>query len=188
MFRLINKLSPNPRLQRTRSAPLRSPLSRQPLGGGSPMTRWVALHLLILAFLGACACSTGANPQVSSTRAGSHSQSESAPVVSFREYCGRMSSAMVGGEIVAPRLVNRVEPEYPADLRRERVAGRVIMQGVVTTDGRLEALEITSSPDSRLSVLALAAARQWRYQPATLRGEPVKVCLAMYADFSLHAR
>jgi hypothetical protein len=35
MFRLINKLSPNPRLQRTRSAPLRSPLSRKPLGIGS---------------------------------------------------------------------------------------------------------------------------------------------------------
>ncbi len=31
MSRLINKLSPNPRLQRTRSAPLRSPLSRKPL-------------------------------------------------------------------------------------------------------------------------------------------------------------
>jgi len=33
MSRLINQLSPNPRLQRTRSAPLRSPLSRKPLGG-----------------------------------------------------------------------------------------------------------------------------------------------------------
>jgi hypothetical protein len=32
MFRLINQLSPNPRLQRTRSAPLRSPLSRKPFG------------------------------------------------------------------------------------------------------------------------------------------------------------
>ncbi len=32
MLRLINQLSPNPRLQRTRSASLRSPLSRKPLG------------------------------------------------------------------------------------------------------------------------------------------------------------
>ena len=32
MSRLINQLSPNPRLQRTRSAPLRSPLSRKPFG------------------------------------------------------------------------------------------------------------------------------------------------------------
>ena len=34
MSRLINQLTPNPRLQRTRSAPLRSPLSRQPFGDG----------------------------------------------------------------------------------------------------------------------------------------------------------
>jgi hypothetical protein len=32
MFRLTNRLSPNPRLQRTRSASLRSPLSRKPFG------------------------------------------------------------------------------------------------------------------------------------------------------------
>ena len=32
MLPQINK-TPNPRLQRTRSAPLRSPLSRKPLGG-----------------------------------------------------------------------------------------------------------------------------------------------------------
>jgi len=36
MFRLINKLSPNPRLQRTR---LRSPLSRKPFGGLSVFRR-----------------------------------------------------------------------------------------------------------------------------------------------------
>jgi hypothetical protein len=35
MSRLINQLSPNPRLQRTRSAPLRSPLSRKPFGAFS---------------------------------------------------------------------------------------------------------------------------------------------------------
>ncbi len=32
MFALVISLSPNPRLQRTRSASLRSPLSRKPLG------------------------------------------------------------------------------------------------------------------------------------------------------------
>jgi hypothetical protein len=36
MFRLINKLSPNPRLQRTRSASLRSPLSRKTLDAKIP--------------------------------------------------------------------------------------------------------------------------------------------------------
>ena len=39
MPRLINQLSPNPRLQRTRSAPLRSPLSRKSFGA-SAFGRW----------------------------------------------------------------------------------------------------------------------------------------------------
>jgi hypothetical protein len=35
MSPLNNSLAPNPRLQRTRSAPLRSPLNRKPFGGPS---------------------------------------------------------------------------------------------------------------------------------------------------------
>ena len=50
--------SPNPRLQRTRSAPLRSPLSRKPLGG----RLGASLLMAGLAAAGLLSCSSGRPP------------------------------------------------------------------------------------------------------------------------------
>src|SRR5262249_5102588 len=48
-------MRPNPRLQRTRFAPLRSPLSRKPLGAGSLRVGTITLGLaLVVAPVAAC--------------------------------------------------------------------------------------------------------------------------------------
>jgi TonB family protein len=179
-------------LQRTRRPRLRSggsrcslgsPLNARPLGGGSLEPPWSSFCVLLLVSSALAGCNTAGSPPASPVPPSSRLQKESEHTVPSWEYCQTKAKAIVGGEVLAPRLVKRVPPDYPTDLLRKRIFGRVVMQGVVTAEGRLEYLEIASSPDSRLSTLALAAARQWLYEPATLRGQPLSVCLAIYFDF-----
>ena len=100
-----------------------------------------------------------------------------------RDFCSGTSAVKVAGDVVAPRLLRRVEPNYPIEARREGVVGMVVLEAVVTKDGRVESLRVVDSPDTRLSDAATHAIRQWRYQPATLHGEPLDVCLAVRLDF-----
>ena len=90
----------------------------------------------------------------------------------------------------APRLIGGLaglagRTVYPEDARRESVEGRVVVQFVVTEEGRVESPVVLSSPDPRLSRAALAAVRQSRFEPGRIDGQPVRVRFALPVDFSL---
>jgi len=63
MSRLINQLSPNLRLQRTR---LRAPLSRKPLGATRSREAWAVCYLVLLSAFVACAAARPAGKQEAS--------------------------------------------------------------------------------------------------------------------------
>jgi TonB family protein len=74
---------------------------------------------------------------------------------------------------IAPQIVRRVEPEYPVDLRRDRVEGDVILGATIDVDGSLRDLRVLSAAEPRLGDLAVAAVRQWVFKPGTVDGAPV---------------
>lgn len=43
----------------------------------------------------------------------------------------------VGGDVRAPRVIYKVDPDYPAELRRERVTGVVRIAATIDRAGRL---------------------------------------------------
>jgi TonB family protein len=49
------------------------------------------------------------------------------------------------------------------------------MKAALTAEGKLENIQVSSSPDSKLSELAVEAFQKWRYKPATCAGKPVPV-------------
>jgi protein TonB len=51
----------------------------------------------------------------------------------------------VGGDVKAPALLQRVEPEYPAIAVRARVQGVVILEAVVDRQGRIEDVRVLRS-------------------------------------------
>jgi TonB family protein len=69
-------------------------------------------------------------------------------------------------------LVHKVQPVYPPDARRMHVEGSVVINAVVTVEGKVEELQLVSG-DSRLASAALEAVRQWRYTPYSLNGKPI---------------
>ena len=90
----------------------------------------------------------------------------------------------VGGDITAPRLVHRVEPEYPLLAQHGQVQGVVILEATVDREGRVDEVRVLRSY-SVLDEAAVAAVQQWRYEPLMLNGEPQPFVLTVTVSFSL---
>lgn len=91
----------------------------------------------------------------------------------------------VGDEIKGPKIVTRVEPGYPEELRQQTKAGIVVIQAIVNTDGSVGTAAVVRHSDPGFDEAALTAVRQWRYEPATLHGKPVRVYLPIFVNFRL---
>jgi protein TonB len=77
-------------------------------------------------------------------------------------------------------------PDYPAESRRRGEEGVVRLALRVGIDGQVESAEVIgSSGFSRLDEAATAAARRWRFRPATQGGLPVAATLATAVHFRL---
>ena len=91
----------------------------------------------------------------------------------------------VGGNVQAARILNRVQPIYPPLARQTRISGTVRLHAIISKDGTIKELEVTSG-HPLLQQAALDAVRQWRYQPTLLNGEPVEVDTTIDVIFSLN--
>jgi TonB family protein len=83
-----------------------------------------------------------------------------------------------------PRAVVRVPPTYPESARRAGVSGTVLVQALVGRDGTVRDTRVVSSIPM-LDAAAVRAVQQWRFEPATDRGRPVAVWVAIPVTFTL---
>ena len=90
----------------------------------------------------------------------------------------------IGGELKAPALVERVEPEYPSMAVRAQVQGVVILEAVVDPHGRVENVRVLRSIPL-LDKAAMTAVSRWRYSPLLLNGTPERFVLTVTVSFSL---
>lgn len=74
-------------------------------------------------------------------------------------------------DVVPPITVRQVVPQYPG---RVLVAGTLVMDIVIDTDGSVESASMAGQPNPAYDRILLQAARTWQYQPASLNGKPVK--------------
>jgi protein TonB len=92
---------------------------------------------------------------------------------------------VLGGEVKEAFLLHRVEPVYPALARQTRVSGKVELEGVIGTDGRIRELAVKNG-NPLLAPAAVDAVRQWLYKPTMLNGAPVEVALVIVVNFRLN--
>jgi protein TonB len=81
-------------------------------------------------------------------------------------------------------LIRRVQPTYPALARSARIQGTVMLQAVISKQGRIENL-IVLAGHPMLVPAAIDAVRQWHYRPYILNNEPVEVETQITVNFSL---
>ena len=90
----------------------------------------------------------------------------------------------VGGRVKAPRVVRRVDPVYPLLAKQSRTQGAVILEAILTEEGRVADLKLVSG-HPLLVQAAMEAARQWQYEPTYLNDTPARVMMNITVLFSL---
>jgi TonB family protein len=66
------------------------------------------------------------------------------------------------------KIVHRVEPEYPADLRRIGIGGYVRVDATISPSGTVEAATVAGG-NPILADAAVKALKKWKYEPMSSR-------------------
>ena len=88
------------------------------------------------------------------------------------------------GDVKPPRLVRRVEPDYPEIARQARVEGVVILEATTDIFGRVTGVRVLRSLPL-LDAAAVDAVRQWVYEPMVVNGRPRPVTFTVTVRFVL---
>jgi protein TonB len=107
-------------------------------------------------------------PQIEISSASSTDLGSALSTAPARPSLGPPISQGVAGGV----LQYKVQPVYPEKARRLRLEGDVVLDAMVTIEGRVENLKLISG-NAILAQAAMDAVRQWRYTPCLLNGEPV---------------
>jgi protein TonB len=90
-----------------------------------------------------------------------------------------------GSGIEPPSLLREVKPDYSEEARRRGIEGDVVMEIVVEANGRVGHVRVLQGLGYGLDERAIAAVRQWTFQPATRRGTAVSVLVEVAMEFKL---
>src|SRR5579863_8928100 len=115
-----------------------------------------------------------------------------------QEQSGKSSSARaewapsaVAGRVVAlspdsveSSLIHRVEPDYPEEARVRQLQGAVVLNIHIGQDGTVEEARLVSG-EPLLGEAAVAAVKQWRFQPRIVDGAPVEMKISVTLNFRL---
>ena len=90
-----------------------------------------------------------------------------------------------GGDVKPPKLLHYVEPEFSPKSKEAFVEGTVKISTIVTADGVATAFHVISGLNAEEDRTAVEALKQWKFQPGTKRGQPVKVRVTVEIAFHL---
>jgi protein TonB len=93
----------------------------------------------------------------------------------------------VESSLMEQRLVTRIEPTYPNSARLAHIEGDVRLQVRIAADGSVQNTSLISGPP-QLVAAAVAAVKQWKYQPMMLSEHPVPVVTVVNVKFRLASR
>ena len=95
------------------------------------------------------------------------------------------SVTKVGPGIKPPTLVSKVEPQYSEEARAAKYMGTVVLQIVVDVDGKAKDIEVVNGLGLGLDEQAVAAIKQWKFNPAQRDGGPIPVLATIEVNFKL---
>ncbi|HEV8579292.1 MAG TPA: energy transducer TonB [Thermoanaerobaculia bacterium] len=84
-----------------------------------------------------------------------------------------------------PVVVHQVQPRYTELARRAGIQGTVIVEAVIDQKGYVTNARVLRGLPMGLDRAAIEAIQQWRFKPATLKDEPVKVFFVLTVNFTI---
>jgi TonB family protein len=90
------------------------------------------------------------------------------------------------GGVGFPSCVYCPSPQYSEDARKAKYQGTVVLQVIITSDGRATNIEVVKGPGLGLEEKAVEAARTWRFKAAVgPSGRPVATITLIEVNFRL---
>ena len=86
-----------------------------------------------------------------------------------------------------PQAVRQVRAEYTSEAMRQMIEGEVVLDVVVTSDGKVGDVKVKQSLDAvyGLDENAVRAMKQWEFKPGTKDGKAVNVRVEVRMRFTL---
>jgi protein TonB len=91
----------------------------------------------------------------------------------------------VGKGMTRPEIVHQVKPRYTELGRQSGTQGAVIVEAIIDEQGRVTNVRVLRGLPMGLDQAAVDAIQQWRFKPATLQGQPVKVYYTLTVNFTI---
>jgi periplasmic protein TonB len=91
----------------------------------------------------------------------------------------------IGGEVSAPVLVSKVEPEYSEEARKAKYSGEVLLSIVVDATGTPRDIHVVRPLGLGLDEKAIEAVMKWRFRPGVKGGRPVATQAQVIVNFRL---
>jgi TonB family protein len=90
------------------------------------------------------------------------------------------------GGVGYPSCAYCPDPKYSEEARKAKYQGTVVLQAVITPDGRAIEIQVVKGPGLGLEEKAVEAVKQWRFKPALgPSGKPVAVVVPIEVTFRL---
>jgi TonB family protein len=90
------------------------------------------------------------------------------------------------GGVGYPSCVYCPDPKYSEEARKAKYQGTVVLQAVITPDGRATEIQVVKGPGLGLEEKAVEAVKQWRFKPAMgPGGKAVPVVVPIEVTFRL---
>jgi TonB family protein len=87
-----------------------------------------------------------------------------------------------------PRIIYSPAPEYSDQARKAKQEGTCYLTLVVGVDGHTSEVRVISGLGMGLDEKAIEAVKKWTFGPATRRGKPVPVKIAVAIDFDCQGK
>lgn len=92
--------------------------------------------------------------------------------------------AKISAGVMAGQIITKTQPVYPQSSKDAKISGSVVLHAIVDETGKVEKLDIVSSPDKDLSRSAIEAVQHWTYKPYLLNGRPTAVDTTITVNYS----
>ena len=84
-----------------------------------------------------------------------------------------------------PVKVHDVAPEYTELARAARLQGVVILRTAIDQEGNVADVDVLKGLEMGLTEAAVDAVKQWKFEPATIDGDPIPVSYNVTVNFRL---
>ena len=94
--------------------------------------------------------------------------------ISLPVYCQLPPKTDLSTKQIPPKTLKQVEPKYPRAMSRFGLRGSVTVDFVIDTTGAVQNPTIVRTDNPAFDEPAIEAILQWKFQPATSEGKPIK--------------